>query len=150
TAVGWSSNNTAVPAISPGAVLNAASFAHNAPVAPGSIASVFGSFTLNASSQATSVPLPPLLAGLALKFGSGFPVPLFYASGTQPILQVPWKLEGQSQASLIAVIGGQASLPQTVMLAPFAPGIFSTNSQGTGQGAILDAAYRLIGVSNPA
>ena len=32
----------------------------------------------------------------------------------------------------------------------FAPGIFSTNGQGTGQGAILDTSYRLVDSSNPA
>jgi uncharacterized protein (TIGR03437 family) len=35
-------------------------------------------------------------------------------------------------------------------LASFEPGIFSTNAQGTGQGAILDTSYQLVDASNPA
>jgi uncharacterized protein (TIGR03437 family) len=37
-----------------------------------------------------------------------------------------------------------------VNLSPFAPAIFSVNSEGSGQGAILDTAYRLVDASNPA
>jgi minor extracellular serine protease Vpr len=40
--------------------------------------------------------------------------------------------------------------PQTVGLAPFAPAIFSTNAEGSGQGAVLDVSYRLVDSSNPA
>src|SRR5262249_31066662 len=52
-------------------------------------------------------------------------------------LQVPWELAGQNQASVVANVGGTNTAPITVNLAAAAPGIFATNSQGTGQGAIL-------------
>jgi uncharacterized protein (TIGR03437 family) len=39
---------------------------------------------------------------------------------------------------------------QFVRIARFAPGVFSVNGQGTGQGAILDEAYHLADISNPA
>ena len=54
-------------------------------------------------------------------------------------LHGPSELEGQSQASISVIVNGQASAPQTFNLVPFAPGIFSMNAQGTGQGAILDS-----------
>jgi len=76
--------------------------------------------------------------------------PLFYASDLQVNLQIPWELANQLQVSLTASAGGQSSSPITVNLAEFAPGIFSLNAQGTGQGAILDASYRLVDASNPA
>jgi beta-glucosidase len=137
------------PSINTGGIVNAASSAPGAPVAPGSIVSVYGSFPLSAPSVAPNVPLPTSLGGLSLAFGA-VDAPLFYASATQVNLQVPWEMAGQSQASLTATAAGQTSAPQTVNLAPFAPGIFSMNGQGTGPGAILDSSYNLITPSNPA
>jgi len=137
------------PSINSGGVINAASSAPGAPLAPGSIASAYGNFLLAASSAAETVPLPTSLSGLSLAFGAA-KAPLFYASGRQVNLQIPWELAGQSQASLTATLGGQTSAPQTVNLARFAPGIFSINGQGTGPGAIQDSSYHLITASNPA
>jgi uncharacterized protein (TIGR03437 family) len=37
-----------------------------------------------------------------------------------------------------------------VSLAPYAPAIFAINSQGVGQGAILDSSYNLVDSSHPA
>ena len=139
-----------VPSISTGGVVNAASYASGAAVAPGSIASAFGSFLLNSPAGAQGVPLPASLSALSMQFGSGTKVPLFYAASGQVNFQVPWELAGQSQASLTATVNGQTSTAQNVALAPFAPGIFSTNAQGFGQGAILDPSYKLVDASNPA
>jgi uncharacterized protein (TIGR03437 family) len=130
-------------------VLNAASYALNAPVAAGSMATVFGSFPVGASLSASGVPLPPMLAGLFLKFADGIPVPLLFVSTAEVNIQVPWELTGQTEAVLTAGIGGLASAGQSVKLAPFAPGIFAINGQGYGQGAVLDASYRLVDARNP-
>ncbi len=135
--------------INAGGVVNAASSAPNAPVAPGSIVSVYGSFLLSAPASASTLPLPASLAGLSLAFGATA-APLFYASASQVNLQIPWDVSTQSPAALTASLAGQTSAPQLVTLAPFAPGIFTTNGQGTGPGAILDSSYKLITPSNPA
>jgi uncharacterized protein (TIGR03437 family) len=58
---------------------------------------------------------------------------------TQVTLQIPWELAGQTQTSIVATVNGAASSAQTVFLAPFAPGIFSINMTGAGQGAVLIA-----------
>jgi uncharacterized protein (TIGR03437 family) len=141
-----------LPSINSGGVVNAASYA--APVAAGSIAAAYGNFLLSSPSTSSMLPLPTNLSGLSMQFGGfgspGVPVPLFYASGGQVNLQVPWELAGQAQTPLTVSMSSQTSAPQVVNLAPFAPGIFSMNSQGTGQGAILDTSYRLVGASNPA
>jgi uncharacterized protein (TIGR03437 family) len=142
--------STLPPSINPGGLANAASFAPGAPVAPGSIATAFGNFSVSSPSAASDSPLPTSLSGLSLQFNGAIDAPLFYASGGQVNLQVPWELAGQAQALLTATLGAQTSLPQTVNLAPFAPGIFTTSAQGTGQGAILDTSYRLVDASNPA
>jgi uncharacterized protein (TIGR03437 family) len=136
------------PAIYPGGVVNAASDLASVPLVPGSIASAFGNFLLAAPSRANSTPLPTSLAGLSMQFGS-LSAPLFYADVGQVNFQVPWEVTG-TQSSLAPVLNGQAGAAQVVNLAAFAPGIFTRNGQGTGQGAILDAAYNLIDGSNPA
>ena len=138
------------PAINTGGVVNAASSARAQPVVPGSIASVYGTFLVNSLSTASSLPLPMDLGGVSLLFGSGLSAPLTFVSGGQVNFQVPWELAGQSQALISTMVYGQISGTQTMALTPFAPGIFSTNGQGTGQGAILDTSYRLVDSSNPA
>ena len=135
--------------INSGGVVNAASSAPGASLAPGSIASIYGNFPIGAPSVALATPLPTSLGGLSLAFGA-VEAPLFYASSGQVNLQIPWELADQSQASLTATLAGQTSAPQTVNLAQFAPGIFSMNGQGTGPGAILDSSYQLITPSHPA
>jgi uncharacterized protein (TIGR03437 family) len=136
------------PSINPGGLVTAASY--TSPVAPGSIASVFGDFFVSTPVSATGLPLPSSLSGLSLQFDSGAPAPLFFVSGGQANLQVPWELAGQPQANLAASLSGQNGAAQTVNLATFAPAIFSTNSTGSGQGAILNGSYHLVDVSNPA
>jgi uncharacterized protein (TIGR03437 family) len=65
-------------------------------------------------------------------------------------LQIPWELASQTETTLAATLDGQSGAGQTFSIAPFSPGIFAINSQGTGQGAILDTSYRLVDSSNPA
>jgi uncharacterized protein (TIGR03437 family) len=138
----------ATPSINLGGVVNAASY--TAPVAPGSIASVFGNFLLSLPLGAVESPLPDSISGLSLQFGGGTEAPLFFVSGGQVNFQVPWELSGQSQATLAATLDYAAGAAQTVNLAPVAPAIFSTNAAGTEQGAILDTSYRLVDSTNPA
>ncbi len=137
------------PYIMPGGILDPASSAAGSPVAPGSIASVYGSFLFNYMSGANP-PLPANLYGLSLQFGNGLGAPLSFVSTSQVNFQVPWELTGLSQTSLAITVNGQTSGTRTFNLATFAPGIFSTNGQGAGQGAILDTSYRLVDSSNAA
>jgi uncharacterized protein (TIGR03437 family) len=137
-----------IPQINAGGVVNGASY--TAPVAPGSIADVFGTFYLTAASVNSDLPLDTSLQNLSFEFG-GTLAPLYFVSGGQSNLQVPWELAGQSTANIAATLNGTAGATQTVNVAAFAPAIFSINSQGTGQGAILDnLTSKLVDSSNPA
>jgi uncharacterized protein (TIGR03437 family) len=129
--------------------VNAGNYAANAPIAPGSIAAVFGNFPIGASTPATSLPLPTSLGGLSMQFGAA-PAPFFFSSPGQANIQIPWEVEGKTQAAVTVTVNGQTSIPQALAIAPFAPSIFSTNGQGTGQGSIQDASFRLVDASNPA
>jgi len=134
------------PSIQPGGIVNAASY--GATVAPGSIAAVFGSFGVTGSAQ--SVPLPTMISGFSMQFVGAYPAPLFAVSSNQANVQIPWELAGLTTATLAATSNSQAGTPQTLNLVPFAPGIFTTTADGTGQGVIVDASYRLFDSSHPA
>jgi uncharacterized protein (TIGR03437 family) len=138
----------AIPTIASDGLKSAASYGTT--VAPGSIAAAFGDFLLNSAASSLGLPLPVNLSGLSVQFGNGTAAPLFYVSGMQVNAQVPWELAGQTQTTMTVTVNGQTSPPLTVNLAPFAPGIFSVNGQGTGQGAVQDASFHLVDSSNPA
>jgi len=140
----------AQPSVNLGGVVNAANSV-SGPVAPGSIAAVYGDFVVGVPQAAAGLPLPTSLAGVSLKTGNSVAFPLFYASNGQINVQIPWELAGQTQTSVTPTTSGQSGAPQTVALAAFSPGIFSVNGQGSGQGAIVDALTgRLVNSSNPA
>jgi len=137
-----------VPLINAGGVVNGASYA--APVVPGSIASVYGDFFLTSTSIDTSLPLETSLQSLSFQFSGGTLAPLYFVSSGQVNLQVPWELAGQTTATLAATLNGTTGATQALTLASAAPAIFTTNSQGSGPGAIQDSSFNLIDASNPA
>ncbi len=111
-----------VPAISPGGVVNAATFAAGAPVAPGSIISIFGSNFATAPAQATFTPLPPTLLNTSVTINA-VSAPLYYVSPTQINAQVPFEtLPGT--ATLAVTVNGALSPAVTFPVAATAPGIF--------------------------
>jgi uncharacterized protein (TIGR03437 family) len=138
----------AVPKINAGGVVNGASY--SAPVVPGSIAAVFGDFYLTSGSSDTDLPLVSTLQTLSFQFGGGEAAPLYFVSGGQVNLQVPWEAAVSSTATLAATLNGTAGATQTVNVAAFAPAIFTTNAQGTGPGLIQDSSFHLVNSSNPA
>jgi uncharacterized protein (TIGR03437 family) len=135
--------------INPGGIVNSASYA-SPPLAPGGIASLFGTLPIATPGTAQTLPLPTTLDGVSVSFGNGLEAPLFYASSGQVNFEVPTQLAGMSQASVTLIVSGQSSAAQTVSLAPYSPGLFSINGQGSGQGAILNTANQLVNTSNPA
>jgi uncharacterized protein (TIGR03437 family) len=137
-----------VPTIGSGGVVNGASY--TAPVVPGSIAAVFGTFYLTSTSVDTALPLETSLENLSFQFSGGTAAPLYFVSGPQVNLQVPWELAGQTTATLAATLNSTAGATQTVTVAAAAPAIFTTNAQGTGQGAIQDSSFNLVDANNPA
>jgi len=140
----------AAPVATTGGLVNAAGFVAGAPLAPGSIASVFGSNLAAAALSADSLPLPTRLGETSINFNGTLPAPLFYVSPQQANLQVPWELTGQKEASVSVTTGGGISAPVKVSLADAAPGLFSLRQSGNGQGVVLDSRYQLVDAANPA
>jgi uncharacterized protein (TIGR03437 family) len=137
----WSFTTGAVvisgPVIQPAGTVNDASFV--TPVAAGSIAGVFGSnLSIGQASSMVPTPLPNTLAQSSFTIG-GQSAPLFFAMPGQVNLQIPWSMAGQTQAAVVATVNGMVSNAEMVPIAPFAPGIFTMNASGAGQGAVLIA-----------
>ncbi len=137
--------NPSVPVVPPNSVLNNASFASGAtPLAPGTIAAIFGTNLNDGSKNPSSLfgtngRLLTTLGGASVTF-NGVSAPLFSSFPGQLNVQVPFELAGPTSATVVVTVGGHASAPQTVPIGPSSPGIFSINGQGTGQGAIVISA----------
>jgi uncharacterized protein (TIGR03437 family) len=119
---------TTPPTLPAGAVINGASFAVGVPIAPGSIASVFGS-DFGSSPDRVTVLIGGILA------------PLFVVTPEQINFQVPWQLFGQVQAALTITSSGLTSAPITVPLANLAPGIFLLNTGAQAAALIANTAF---------
>ena len=119
-----------VPTISPGGILNSASWTPT--VAAGSIASVFGD-NLGTSLTASTYPLLPALWFTSMK-AAGQVAPLFMSSCTQVNVQIPWEDAGQTQVAMVATVAGLVSLPQPATVAAFATRDFHDEPIGYGSG----------------
>jgi uncharacterized protein (TIGR03437 family) len=146
-----SANPIPPPSVPPGGVVNGASFAPGAALAPGSIVSVFGLNLATSNGNGASFPLPTTLAGIKMTIG-GIDAPLFYAGTGQVNAQVPFEMTPGSQTQVIAraisASGAEVdAVPASIAVSTAQPGIFLA---GTTQGAILNAANQLVNSTNPA
>jgi uncharacterized protein (TIGR03437 family) len=116
--------------------------------APGGILAVFGAKLASATASAQTVPLPTMLTGTWATI-NGIAAPLFYVSGGQMNIQIPYEVAANSTATLMVDNNGE-SASFDFAVAAAAPAIFTTNSQGTGQGAILNTSYQVVDTSHPA
>jgi uncharacterized protein (TIGR03437 family) len=105
-------------------------------LAPGAFVSIFGADLAGPEQFAVATPIPTTLAGVSVRIGGRF-APLFYAGPGQINALIPFEVSGQTT---IQVVTGPTAGGNTlnVNLAATAPGIFATNAQGFGQGAILN------------
>jgi len=106
------------------AVTDAASFAPR--VAPGELATIFGTNLANYTQQAAAFPLPTTLAG-ATVYVNNAPVPLLYVSETQINFQAPSSLAAGTANMYVTRSGGQSALFQFAVVAD-SPAIFQNTS----------------------
>ena len=105
-------------------------------VTSGGIASVFGLNLATSITDASKVPLPTTLAEASVRL-NGIAAPLFFVSPQQINFQVPWELVAQPAVLLTVSVSGTTSSASQLTLPSYAPGLFSINASGRGQGAIL-------------
>ena len=136
------------PLISPGGIVNAASGITSDPghygLAPGSLASLFGSNLAPGSSTATATPLPYSLLGTSVSVG-GMPAPILYVSPTQINFQVPNHLVFSTSdlmpiPVIVTTASGGASAPATIEGGEIGSGVFTLSGGGCGPGAIQNVS----------
>ena len=129
------------------AVTNAASYSARA-IAPGEIVSIFGIQLAATTASANQLPLPTQLSNVQVMV-NGVSAPLLYVSPQQINAQIPVDSTGFAQLQVITSGGNVAR--SSFAIAPAVPGIFTTNWQGTGPGAIAHSATgQLVTAENPA
>ena len=112
------------PVLSPGGVVNAASF--TAPVSPGSLVSIFGSGLAPGNASAGAIPLPLSLAGVSVQI-NGIAAPLLFVSAGQINAQIPWEVSSSGSLSVVVNNNSSVSAPQAIAMGPYSPGVFGLN-----------------------
>jgi len=113
-------------------------------LAPGSIATIFGTNLASATASAASAATPPVqLAGASVTVG-GTAAALFYVSPVQINFVIPATAGTGAQA--VVVTSGSGVATSTVTLdVNAAPGLFSLTGTGTNDGAIIQALTGRVG-----
>ncbi len=137
------------PLVAAGAVLNAASYASAAPLAPGSIVSIFGSNLSFGLAGAVALPLETQLAGTTVTVG-GKAAPLLYVSGGQINTQVPYGLPVNARSQVIVRRGDAYTSPEAITLAAAQPAVFTKSQDGKGQAIAVKQDGRLAEPASPA
>ncbi len=133
------------PVIPSGGVVNAASLAPQAPLAPGTLITVLGS-SLADTQNASEYPLPTQLGG-ASALMAGRALPLLNAAPGSVTAQIPYDLPVNTRYQLVLQHGAAiAASPQEITIAAAQPAIFTSDQSGAGQGLI----YKIVAGSDPA
>ncbi len=147
--------NEGLPKPTIGGIVNGASFAVSAPVAPGSIAVVFGTELSEFLGAASMLPLPIALKHVSFSFdfpetGLSVTAPFFFSSSGQLNIQVPWEFLGLNFAIVKARIGDRVSETFVLDLQDAAPGIFEFDLSGEKFAVATHADGSLVTEANPA
>jgi uncharacterized protein (TIGR03437 family) len=126
------------PVVGTGGVVNAASYAAQAPLAPGTLISIFGSKLAQNNTGATTLPLPMDLGGSSL-FIAGVGAPLLFSSDGQVNAMIPFGIEVNAGQQVVISRGNSLSVAQSFTMAAAAPGVFTIDGSGAGQGHIYVA-----------
>jgi uncharacterized protein (TIGR03437 family) len=139
------------PAATPAAFVSAASPSGGSSLAPGSIASIYGTNLSGFTSFADAAPpLPQVLGGTSIALANNS-LPLFFVSPGQVNFQLPWITVSRPTQLPLKISQGPFSTTVMVTVAPYSPALFTTNSQGTGQAlALLTGTESLAAPSRPA
>ena len=141
--------NPNVPVISSNGVVSSASYAAQAPLAPGSLIAIFGSYLADGQASAQSLPLPTVL-GQTQVLMDAQELPLVFVSEGQINAMLPYDIAVNTRHQLIVRRGSSYTTPEPVTLAPAEPAVFTRDQSGKGPGIVIDSRYQFVDASNPA
>ncbi len=93
-----------------------------AALAPGTVATIYGSGLAAADSSPSTVPLPTEFNGTSIIIG-GLPAPLYFVSDSQVNAEIPIELAANGQYAVVAQANGAIAVPEFVTLTLVAPGV---------------------------
>jgi uncharacterized protein (TIGR03437 family) len=138
------------PAFAPSGVANAASYAPG--IAPGMISYVYGSGMGPANLAGYELNSGGFIeksAGATRVLFNGIPAPILYTSDTQLSAIVPYGVSGSTAKMVVEYNGIQSAGVQIPLLATL-PGIFTADSSGKGQAAVINQDGTVNSAANPA
>lgn len=124
------------PVVARGAVLNAASFTADSPIAPGSLVSIFGERLAQSQQLSEGASLATQLGGTEVLL-AGRNLPLRFVSPGQINAQIPYDLTVNTEHQIVVRQGERISVPESITVSAAQPAIFTVDLSGKGQGAIL-------------
>jgi uncharacterized protein (TIGR03118 family) len=142
----------------PATVINAfngASNAQAAGIAPGECIYISGIGIGPSPLVAGKIPatggstLATTLSGTTVTI-NGTPAPIVYASASQTSVMVPYGVAGSQTAQIVVSYGGQTTASFSVPVLATAPGLFTSNTSGSGQVVALNADGTVNSSTNPA
>ena len=140
------SNTRPAPSLVAGGLLNNLNPQVGAPLAPGTVAQVYGDNLADSPDQPGMVPLPTSFKNVQVLIGA-LSAPLFYVSKGQLVAQIPTELAPQQTYSAVILVDDQYTLPQNIDLTSVAPG---TVAFADGTLVAQHANFSLVGADLPA
>ncbi len=132
-------NQALVPSLAHGGTLNNLNPVVGQPVAPGTIAQVYGSGLALNTVEPGVLPIPTQFNGTYALVGP-YQAPLYFLSDGQLNVQIPNELDTSQQYPILVSVNNALSLPETIDFAPATPGVLS-NLDGPEPPSVQNGAH---------
>jgi len=149
--VGDTGNNRVLQFLNAAVVVNAATFQASVPVGQGSLASLFGNGLVSNQSTVSGTTWPTALLDRQVVVNDQNAAPIYFIGPNQINFQVPSNVPIGTQRIAVRLADTQELVAGgALLIQAAAPGIFTSNAQGSGQAAVVNQDGTINGPSNPA
>jgi uncharacterized protein (TIGR03437 family) len=134
-------------------VVSAASLAPREAVAPGGMITLFGEGLADREGVSQSAPWQTEFNGTEVRLGDER-LPIYYTSDRQVNAQIPFNVNINTKQQIVIKRGDAVSVPQTIVVSPAEPAVYTVSQTGQGQGTIVavraDRSQTIADASAPA